>query len=64
MHIPQCKNTLLLNIANHYLSLHRVICSLLVEGLASMLIAAEVTEGCGRCGIFLKQNNNEVCHID
>ena len=54
----------MLNIANHYLSLHRVISSLLVEGLASMLIAAEVTEGCGRCGIFLKQNNNEVCHID
>ena len=54
MHIPQFKNTLLLKIANHYLSLHRVIISLPVEGLASTLIAAEVTEGCGGCGIFLK----------
>lgn len=41
MYIPQLKNTLLLKNANDHLSLQQVVIFLLVEGLASMLMAAD-----------------------
>ena len=41
MYVPLLKNTLLLKNANHHLSLQQVIISLLVEGLTSMVMAAD-----------------------